>query len=1161
MTVSSIKNSFTTGEITPEVYGRTDNQKWHNSAYTMRNFYVNYRGGVNSRAGLAYVGMCKQGAPNTGGTSTGNPPRDINFQFSISQGYALEFGDQYMRIKYRGAYVTETGTTITAATNANPLVITDAAHGYNNGDWVFISGMHGMTQLNGLTWIVTSKTTNTYQLTDLFGVTVNSTAFGTYTSGGTAARIYTVVAPYAAIDLPYLKFTESANTMSLTCVNQQTGTEYAPYDLTRHAQSNWTFTQLTFVAGINPPTTVAGTTHASTTQDTYYSYVVTSYNDSTKEESIASTPVFIQNNNISIYAGSNTITWSKVGTATSYNIYKATPSYAVFPPIGASYGYMSTAFGTQAVDDNVIADFTQVPPLHNDPFARGTITAITPTNGGSGLSQSTINYQITTSTGSGFVGTPVVVSGSFVSFIIENGGKNYANTDTITILVGAKAAGNYDFSSGNPSNGDTVIFNGVTWTFVSTTPGVAQTMIGATLADTLAAFVADLALSTNLAITVASYLVDTTKIDIVYNTLGTAGNAYTIANGTYSGTPSGTHLTGGSSGSAGGAAAALTVGPQTGTYPGAVEYYQQRRAYASTQNEPDTYFMSKPGLYTNFDSSIPTTPADAITGTPWAQQINGIQFMLPMPGGLVIFTGKGAWQVNGGNSAAITPADQNATPQDFNGCSATVPPIKINYNILYVQAKGSILRDLSYNFFTNIYTGTDLTVFSSHLFTSYTISQTAYAEEPYRVVWCVRSDGALISLTYLKEQEVAGFARHDTNGLFVGVCTVTEPPVDAIYVIVKRYINGQWVYYSERMDNRFWVNVEDCFCVDAGLAYPMPTPNATLTAATATGTNNISSINVIAGGALYTAPVITAVDSAGLGTGATFTATLVGGVITAITPVLQGQYYTAGATTLVITDSTGSGAIAQPIITNNVVFTATASVFAAQNVGDVIRLGGGIATVTSYVSGTSLIANITQPITLVVQDELDNMPVPQTAGNWTITTPTTVVSGLNHLEGKTVSVLADGGVAGPLTVTNGSITLEEPASAITVGLPYICQLQTPYLDVPGLMGSTVQANRKNIYNVSVRMERSRGLTVGANQPDQAAQPNYAAIPWTNLEEIKDRSAAVDAGVAIPLYTGDKYVTTPGNWDIKGQVAIQQTYPLPANITAVIIRANQGDTPG
>ena len=204
------------------------------------------------------------------------------------------------------------------------------------------------------------------------------------------------------------------------------------------------------------------------------------------------------------------------------------------------------------------------------------------------------------------------------------------------------------------------------------------------------------------------------------------------------------------------------------TYPSVVSYFQQRRVYANTLANPDTYFMSQPGSFLNFDSRTPTIDTDAIIGDPWSLQVDGIQFMVPMPGGLVVLTGNSAWQVTGAggsnlNPVAITPQGQQAQPQAFNGCSSTLPPIKIDYDILYVQSKGSIYRDLSYNFYSNIYTGTDLTISSAHLFTGYTMVEHAYCEEPYKIVWAVRNDGVLLSMTYVKPgaDRRLGAARHE----------------------------------------------------------------------------------------------------------------------------------------------------------------------------------------------------------------------------------------------------------------------------------------------------------------------------------------------------------------------------------------------------------------
>src|ERR1035437_4432283 len=114
--LSTIQNSFAAGEMSPNLFGRTNLKKYHSGASTMRNFWVNYRGGAASRAGFAYVGTCLQSTINRA-NGTDFAPRDIPFQFNINQGYALEFGDQYMRIKTNGGYVVEPAIAITGISN------------------------------------------------------------------------------------------------------------------------------------------------------------------------------------------------------------------------------------------------------------------------------------------------------------------------------------------------------------------------------------------------------------------------------------------------------------------------------------------------------------------------------------------------------------------------------------------------------------------------------------------------------------------------------------------------------------------------------------------------------------------------------------------------------------------------------------------------------------------------------------------------------------------------------------------------------------------------------------------------------------------------------------------------------------------------------------
>jgi hypothetical protein len=283
--------------------------------------------------------------------------------------------------------------------------------------------------------------------------------------------------------------------------------------------------------------------------------------------------------------------------------------------------------------------------------------------------------------------------------------------------------------------------------------------------------------------------------------------------------------------------------PFASVYPGCATYYGQRLWYAYTTSSPETFWGSKVGAFNNFDFSNPTKADDSVTDTLASTQLNSIKSMLSMPSGLVMFTSGGVWQISGGGTAAgglptaITPSDITAQPQSNRGAS-DLPPIQIDYEIMFGQAKQSVILVISYNFYVNIYTANDTTTLSNHLFANRTIAQWAYAEEPYKIIWMVRDDGVLLSFSYLKEQEVAAYARHDTNGKFASVCTVSENGVDAAYFVVSRVINGTGVYMIERMQNRIVIdanealgipaNIENAWCLDCALSLSQPTPSGAL---------------------------------------------------------------------------------------------------------------------------------------------------------------------------------------------------------------------------------------------------------------------------------------------------------------------------------------------
>ncbi len=249
---------------------------------------------------------------------------------------------------------------------------------FNAGDWIEISGVGGMTQLNGLTAVIALVAGSSLTLNDVYGNPINSTAFGAYTSGGLASRIFTLSTIYAEADLDYLKFTQSADVMSICCVNQITQTEYPPQDLNRASDTSWTFTPTVPEPSVLPPTNAAGS--ATTAGSTDYGYVVTAVSPTDGSESIASNIALISSAvDVASTAGTILITWTPPATpgVNEYNIYKAQPLPGPVPiPGGALYGFAGQAYGASWADNNIVADYAQVPPTHQDPFARGQIQSV-----------------------------------------------------------------------------------------------------------------------------------------------------------------------------------------------------------------------------------------------------------------------------------------------------------------------------------------------------------------------------------------------------------------------------------------------------------------------------------------------------------------------------------------------------------------------------------------------------------------------------------------------------------------------------------------------------------------------------------------------------------------------------------------------------------------
>lgn len=261
-----------------------------------------------------------------------------------------------------------------------------------------------------------------------------------------------------------------------------------------------------------------------------------------------------------------------------------------------------------------------------------------------------------------------------------------------------------------------------------------------------------------------------------------------------------------------------------GNYPGAVGYYQQRLVYGGTLNRPQTSYFSRTGVFKNFGYSIPIKDDDAITWTMASTEVNRILNYLPLRQ-LLTLTSGAEWVIAGAASG-FTSKTINGNPQSYNG-SGFVPPLVLNDTALYLQGRGQAVSSLNYSLEADGLASDDLTLWSAHLFRDYPIIGWAYQKLPDSIVWCVRQDGVLLGLTYLRKQDVIAWHHHETDGFVESVACVPEGIEDVVYLVVRRTIQGVTKRYIERLQSRDIPliagtnsrDVAQAYFVDCGLSY------------------------------------------------------------------------------------------------------------------------------------------------------------------------------------------------------------------------------------------------------------------------------------------------------------------------------------------------------
>lgn len=500
-------------------------------------------------------------------------------------------------------------------------------------------------------------------------------------------------------------------------------------------------------------------------------------------------------------------------------------------------------------------------------------------------------------------------------------------------------------------------------------------------------------------------------------------------------------------------------------YPAALGYFEQRRVFGGSTRRPRTSYYSRTGSEENFTISSPQQSDDAITATLKGRQISPIRHYVP-GSELLILTDNSEWRVNSGQDAAFEAATIKQLPQTAWGAGYQIPLV-VGNTVLFVESNNARIRTLSYSLTDEKYVSTDLTLLAGHLFKRYTIVDWAAQHSPETIIYIVRSDGVVATLTFNQEQEVIAWTRWNTSGKFEQVVSLrrgSDGLDDNVYFVVRRIVGGRTVRYLEKLKPRRFYDVRDQFFVDSGLSLDSPV--------TITG-------------------------------------------ITAADPV-------------VVTAAAHGFSDGDEVDFSDIVWVPTFDGFDNETQPD--QLNGGRFTVASATTDT-----------FALQDEdgndVDGSAFAAYVEGGYVRKAVNTISGLWHLRGREVAVLADGNVIEDLVVSDeGEITLQDKASRVHVGLKYIADAETLDIEVSAGPGRTIQGATKKIPRVFVRFEESRGALVGTG--------------WETLQELKERRFEA-YGEPTQLRTGIDEVRMEPKWDNQGRVCLRQRYPLPMTILAIV----------
>jgi hypothetical protein len=245
-------------------------------------------------------------------------------------------------------------------------------------------------------------------------------------------------------------------------------------------------------------------------------------------------------------------------------------------------------------------------------------------------------------------------------------------------------------------------------------------------------------------------------------------------------------------------------------------FFQQRQVYGCL---PQTVRFSEVADFRFWDivgRTYDTAPIEHRLASQYADVINRL---IPIGRGLIALTETAEHSLQGGENG-ITPTKCEILTHSRHGSAARPPPAVVDNYLVWALPNGRI-RDLAYDSTSESYGGQELSLFADHLFEGLTVYDMAWQADEH-VLWVILSDYSLLSLTYLRDQQIWGWARHETcsgDDQFRAVCVAREDGRDVPYFIVRRDVDGNATYYLERLTPRNGVELCDLVLLDCAVSW------------------------------------------------------------------------------------------------------------------------------------------------------------------------------------------------------------------------------------------------------------------------------------------------------------------------------------------------------